>query len=131
MRFNHARRAWKGDSADMAKASRTHLFTSESVTQGHPDKVSDQISDSVVDTLLAVDPDARVACETLVTTGLVVLAGAVTLHTRAAEKALLEIEGVVRQTIAGIGYNDPAMGFDARSCAVLRAIHSQSADIAL
>ena len=107
-----------------------HLFTSESVTKGHPDKVADQISDGVLDALLAVDRDARVACETLVTTGLVVLAGEVTVHNEAAERALLNIEQTVREVIRSIGYDDPTTGFDYRSCAVLRALHSQSADIA-
>ena len=117
----------------MAKAVSTkvkkHLFTSESVTMGHPDKVSDMISDGVLDALLAKDPKARVACETLVTTGLVVLAGEVTVHNQAAEKALLNIEDVVRATIKRIGYTNPEIGFDYRSCAVMRAIHSQSPDI--
>ena len=106
----------------------THLFTSESVSMGHPDKVADQISDAVLDLLLSVDPHARVACETLVTTGLVVLAGEVTVN-EAGMKALNEVDRVARQTIAQIGYNDPATGFDARSCAVLRVIHGQSPDI--
>jgi S-adenosylmethionine synthetase len=117
----------------MAKAVSTkvkkHLFTSESVTMGHPDKVADMISDGVLDALLAKDPKARVACETLVTTGLVVLAGEVTVHNQAAEKALLNIEDVVRATIKRIGYTNPEIGFDYRSCAVMRAIHSQSPDI--
>jgi len=107
------------------------LFTSESVTKGHPDKVADQISDAVVDSLIAVDPHARVACETLVTTGLAVVAGEVTVHNHRAEKALLEVEDTVRRVIREIGYDDPAIGFDHRSCAVLRSLHSQSADISL
>ena len=115
----------------MPAKSATRLFTSESVTKGHPDKVCDHISDAVVDALIAADPHARVACETLVTTGLVVLAGEVTVHNKAAEDALLNIEDTVRETVRGIGYDDPAIGFDYRSCAVLRALHSQSADIAL
>ena len=109
----------------------SHVFTSESVTKGHPDKVSDQISDAVVDALIGADPHARVACETLVTTGLVVLAGEVTVHTPEAEKALLEVEDLARGVIRDIGYDDPALGFDHRSCAVVRTLHSQSADIAL
>jgi len=109
----------------------SHLFTSESVTKGHPDKVADQISDGLLDSLLRVDPQARVAVETLVTTGLVVLAGEVTVHNQQAEKALLEVEQTVRDIIAGIGYDDPAIGFDYHSCAVVRALHSQSADISL
>ena len=112
----------------MAKASE-HLFTSESVTEGHPDKVADQISDAIVDSLIRFDPKARVACETLVTTGLVVLAGEVTVHTPKAERALLNAEDTVRDVIKSIGYTDPTIGFDYCSCAVLKALHSQSADI--
>ena len=104
-------------------------FTSESVTKGHPDKVADQISDALLDSLLVHDPDARVACETLVTTGLVVLAGEVTVHNHKAEEALLQAEQTARDTIASIGYNDPATGFDYRSCAVVKTLHSQSGDI--
>ena len=106
-----------------------HLFTSESVTQGHPDKVADQISDGLLDSLLAADPRARVACETLVTTGLVVLAGEVTVHNTRAEQALLAAEDTARRIIRQIGYDDPAVGFDYQSCAVIRTLHSQSADI--
>ncbi|MFH1417739.1 MAG: methionine adenosyltransferase [Planctomycetota bacterium] len=117
----------------MAKTARQtkghHLFTSESVSKGHPDKVADQISDTVLDTLIAKDPEARVACETLVTTGLVVLAGEVTVHNDAAELALNNIEENVRQTIKDIGYVDPACRFDYQSCAVIQTIHSQSVDI--
>jgi S-adenosylmethionine synthetase len=108
-----------------------HLFTSESVTMGHPDKVADMVSDAVLDSLLEHDPRARVACETLVTTGLVVLAGEVTVHTPKAEQALESVEATARQAIKRIGYTDPEIGFDHRSCAVLRALHSQSADISL
>ncbi|HAU39192.1 MAG TPA: methionine adenosyltransferase [Phycisphaerales bacterium] len=107
------------------------LFTSESVTKGHPDKVADQISDAIVDSLIAKDPDARVACETLVTTGLVVLSGEITVHNHKAEEALLAAEDTARETIRSIGYDDPSTGFDYRSCAVLRSLHSQSADISL
>lgn len=107
----------------------SHVFTSESVSMGHPDKVSDQISDTVLDTLLAKDPNARVACETLCTTGLVVVAGEVTVHNKEAELALNNIEEKVRETIKDIGYTDPACRFDYLSCAVIRTIHSQSADI--
>ena len=107
----------------------SHLFTSESVSMGHPDKVADQISDAVLDSIIAKDPMARVACETLVTTGLVVLAGEITVHNREAAEALEKAEDVARATIKGIGYTDPAIGFDYRSCAVIRALHSQSADI--
>jgi len=106
-----------------------HLFTSESVTKGHPDKIADQISDAILDSLIAKDPHARTACETLVTTGLVVLAGEVTVHNAKAEKALLDAETTARNTIAQIGYDDPSIGFDYQSCAVIRSIHAQSEDI--
>jgi S-adenosylmethionine synthetase len=107
----------------------TYLFTSESVTKGHPDKVADQISDAILDSLIAHDKYARVASETLVTTGLVVLAGEVTVHNHKAEEALLRAEDTAREVIRSIGYDDPTMGFDYRSCAVMKTIHSQSADI--
>ncbi len=110
------------------KASK-RVFTSESVSMGHPDKVADQISDTVLDVLIKADPMARVACETLVTTGLVVLSGEVTVHNKDAELALNKIERDVRNTIRDIGYDDPACRFDHLSCAVLRTLHSQSADI--
>ena len=102
----------------------THLFTSESVTMGHPDKVADQISDAVLDAILTQDPKARVACETLVTTGQVVLAGEVTTT------AYVDAAQVARDTIKEIGYTHPEIGFDYHSCGVLSAIHSQSPDIA-
>jgi S-adenosylmethionine synthetase len=102
----------------------THLFTSESVTMGHPDKVADQISDAILDAILAQDPRARVACETLVTTGQVVLAGEVTTT------AYVDAAQVARDTIKEIGYVHPDIGFDYHSCGVLSAIHSQSPDIA-
>ncbi len=102
----------------------THLFTSESVTMGHPDKVADQISDAILDAILAQDPKSRVACETLVTTGQVVLAGEVTTE------AYIDAAEVARQTIKEIGYIHPEIGFDYQSCGVLTAIHSQSPDIA-
>lgn len=101
-----------------------YLFTSESVSEGHPDKVADQISDAVLDAMLAQDPDSRVACETLVTTGLVVLAGEITT------KAYVDVQEVARQAIAKIGYNSDEYMFDAKSCAVISALHSQSPDIA-
>ena len=104
--------------------SRKHLFTSESVGEGHPDKVSDQISDAVLDAMLTQDPHARVACETLVTTGMVCLAGEVTTS------AYVNLAEVVRETVRGIGYTDPAIGFDADGCAVLVTLDNQSDDIA-
>lgn len=108
---------------------RKHLFTSESVSMGHPDKVADQISDAILDSLLEHDPRARTAIETLVTTGLAVVAGEVTVHNDAAEKALGRAEEVIRRTIQEIGYDDASGGFDYRSCAVIRVLHSQSVDI--
>ncbi len=101
------------------------LFTSESVTEGHPDKVADQISDAVLDHILAADADARVACETLVTTGLVVVAGEITTRT------YVEIRDVVRETLLDIGYVDPDFGIDGRTCAVLVTLDKQSPDIAM
>jgi S-adenosylmethionine synthetase len=112
----------------MAKTKK-HLFTSESVTMGHPDKVADMISDGVLDALIGADPKARVACETLVTTGLVVLAGEVTVHNAKAETQLQRVDEIARETIKRIGYTHPEIGFDYRSCAVVRALHGQSADI--
>ena len=102
-----------------------HLFTSESVTEGHPDKVADQISDSIVDAILAVDPNGRVACETLVTTGLAFVAGEITT------KEYVEIPKLVRQVIHEIGYDDPHLGFASEASAVVTAIHEQSGDIAM
>jgi S-adenosylmethionine synthetase len=101
-----------------------HLFTSESVTMGHPDKVADQISDAILDAILTQDPHARVACETLVTTGQVVLAGEITTT------AYVDAAQIARDTIAEIGYINPEIGFDSHSAGVLSAIHSQSPDIA-
>jgi len=98
---------------------------------GHPDKVSDQISDAILDSLLAVDPRARVACETLCTTGLVVVAGEVTVHNHLAIEALGNVENVVRETIKKIGYTDPKAKFDHENCAVIRTLHAQSEDIAM
>jgi len=100
-----------------------HLFTSESVTMGHPDKVADHISDAILDAMLAQDPGSRVACETLVTTGLVVVAGEITT------KAIVDIPTVVRETIQEIGYTDPDMGFDFENCAVMVTLDKQSPDI--
>ena len=102
-----------------------YLFTSESVSEGHPDKVADSISDAVLDAMLAQDPNARVACETLVTTGQVVVAGEVTTH------AYVDIQELVRSTIEDIGYTDSAYGFDARSCGVMVVLDKQSPDIAM
>ena len=100
-----------------------YLFTSESVTMGHPDKVADHISDAILDAMLAQDNESRVACETLVTTGLVVVAGEITT------KAYVDIPGVIRKTIKKIGYDDPAIGFDGDDCAVVVSIDNQSPDI--
>jgi S-adenosylmethionine synthetase len=105
--------------------SNWHLFTSESVSEGHPDKIADQISDAILDAILTQDTKARVACETLVKTGMVILAGEVTTE------AWVDAEAVVRQTIKEIGYNSSEMGFDWESCAVLSAIGKQSPDIAM
>ena len=107
----------------------THLFTSESVSMGHPDKLADQISDALLDSLLEHDPQVRAAIETLVTTGLVVVAGEVTVHNAAASEALGRAEETIRDTIRRIGYTDAATGFDYRSCGVLRTLHAQSPDI--
>uniref|UniRef100_UPI0040485F5E methionine adenosyltransferase n=1 Tax=Roseivirga sp. TaxID=1964215 RepID=UPI0040485F5E len=101
----------------------SYLFTSESVSEGHPDKVSDQISDALIDNFLAFDPDSKVACETLVTTGQVVLAGEVKSNT------YLDVQRIARQVIEKIGYNKAEYQFDSKSCGVLSAIHEQSADI--
>lgn len=101
-----------------------YLFTSESVSEGHPDKIADQISDAVLDAMLEQDPHSRVACETLVTTGLAVVAGEVTT------KAYIEVQDVVRRTIEKIGYNKAEYRFDAESCGVVATLHSQSPDIA-
>ncbi len=108
-----------------------HLFTSESVSMGHPDKVADAVSDAVLDSIIAHDPQARCACETFVTTGLVVVGGEITVHTPEAERALANVEETVRATIRRIGYTDDiGTKFDADNCGVLRVFHSQSADIA-
>lgn len=101
------------------------LFTSESVTEGHPDKIADQISDAVLDAILAEDPMGRVACETLVTTGLVLVAGEIST------KTYVDIPAIARRVIEEIGYNDASYGFDSKACAVLTAIDEQSPDIAL
>ncbi len=111
------------------KKDTSYLYTSESVSMGHPDKVADQISDAVLDSLLKVDANARVALETLVTTGLVVMAGEVTVHNNKAVMVLDAAEETARETIEEIGYTDPEARFDFQSCGVMRAIHAQSADI--
>ncbi|RZA06046.1 MAG: methionine adenosyltransferase [Proteobacteria bacterium] len=105
-------------------ALKDYFFTSESVTEGHPDKICDQISDAVLDAILAQDPRSRVACETLTTTGLVVVAGEVTTN------AVVDISAVARETIRKIGYDDSAKGFDYKTCAVLVSLGKQSPDIA-
>jgi S-adenosylmethionine synthetase len=102
-----------------------YLFTSESVTEGHPDKVADQISDAVLDAIVEQDPKGRVACETMVTTGMAIVAGEITTS------CYVDIPGIVRETIKGIGYNDSSMGFDWETCAVITSIDNQSPDIAL
>lgn len=101
-----------------------HLFTSESVTEGHPDKICDQISDAILDDLIVQDPNSRVACETLVTTGLVLIAGEIT------SKGYCEFQKVVRDTVKEIGYTSPKYGFDYETCCVISTIHEQSKDIA-
>ena len=101
------------------------LFTSESVTEGHPDKIADQISDSILDAIIGQDPKGRVACETLVTTGMAIIAGEITTM------CYVDMPKIVRETIKEIGYNDSAMGFDWETCAVITSIDQQSADIAL
>ena len=102
-----------------------HLFTSESVTEGHPDKIADQISDSVLDAILAQDAKSRVACETLVTTGLVVMAGEITTN------AIVDFQETARAAIRDVGYTRAKFGFDADTCAVLSSIHKQSPDISM
>jgi S-adenosylmethionine synthetase len=104
--------------------SRNHTFTSESVTEGHPDKMADQISDAVLDALLATDPHSRVACETLLTTGLVVVAGEITTE------GYVDVPRLVRDTVCGIGYNNAEFGFDGNTCGVVVSIDEQSPDIA-
>jgi S-adenosylmethionine synthetase len=104
---------------------KAHLFSSESVTEGHPDKLADQISDAILDALLSVDPFSRVACETLVTTGLVVVAGEITTD------GYIDIPAVVRRTVTEIGYTDAKFGLDGDTCGVVTSIQEQSADIAV
>ena len=104
---------------------KNYYFTSESVTEGHPDKISDQISDSILDAIISKDPLARVACETLVTTGLAFVAGEITTN------CYVEIPSIVRETIRDIGYTRAKYGFDYETCAVITSIHEQSSDIAM
>ncbi len=109
----------------MSTLNKDYLFTSESVTEGHPDKIADQISDAVLDALLKQDPMSRVACETLLTTGLAIVAGEITT------KGYVEIPDIVRQTIKEIGYTRAKYGFDYETCGVITSVHSQSPDIAM
>ncbi|HRU15965.1 MAG TPA: methionine adenosyltransferase [Anaerohalosphaeraceae bacterium] len=111
--------------SSVSSSQRCHLFTSESVTMGHPDKIADQISDAVLDAMLAQDPNSRVACETLVSTGMTLIAGEIT------SKAVVDIPQLARDTIRKIGYTDPAIGFDADNCAILVTLKQQSPDIAM
>jgi S-adenosylmethionine synthetase len=105
--------------------SQSYLFSSESVTEGHPDKVADQVSDAILDSILAQDKNGRVACETLVTTGMAMIAGEITTD------CYVDMPAVVRETIKNIGYNDSSMGFDWETCAVITSIDKQSPDIAM
>ncbi|MGH9337159.1 MAG: S-adenosylmethionine synthetase N-terminal domain-containing protein, partial [Vicinamibacteria bacterium] len=102
-----------------------HLFTSESVTEGHPDKIADQISDAILDALIGEDPNSRVACETLVTTGIAIIAGEIT------SKSYADLPKIVRDTIRDVGYTRAKFGFDYETCAVLSTINEQSPDIAM
>lgn len=115
-----------GDRPVFAGGTMKRLFTSESVTEGHPDKVCDQISDAVLDAMLRLDPNCRVACETTATTGQVFVMGEITLH-----NGYADIPGIVRETVKRIGYDKPELGFDYRSCAINVAIDEQSPDIAM
>src|ERR671917_2304452 len=114
--------AW--NAADDQKLKSSHLFTSESVTEGHPDKIADQISDVILDAAIGDDPESRVACETLVTTGLVVVAGEITTET------YVDIPTLVREKVSEIGYTRAKYGFDAETCGVIVSIDPQSGDIA-
>src|SRR3990167_2692558 len=105
--------------------STSRIFTSESVSEGHPDKIADQISDAVLDAILAKDKKARVACETMIKNGMVMIAGEITTD------AWVDMEHIARKTIKNIGYNNPHYGFDSEACAVVSAIGKQSPDIAL
>src|SRR5579859_7724368 len=114
----------QGNHQSMSASDNEFLFTSESVTEGHPDKIADQISDGVLDAVLRDDPTGRVACETLVNTGLVVVSGEITTET------YVDIQDIARGTIKRIGYTDAAFGFDWKTCAAINAIDKQSPDIA-
>src|ERR1051325_9285191 len=105
-----------------------YLFTSESVSMGHPDKVADQISDAILDHCLATDPTSRVACETMVTTDLAIVSGEITTK---ADLSRSTIDGIVRKMIREIGYTDPTIGFAADTCQVVSHLHSQSPDISM
>jgi S-adenosylmethionine synthetase len=109
----------------LSESKRNFLFTSESVTEGHPDKIADQISDAVLDEVMRQDPKGRVACETLVTTGLVVVAGEITTT------AVIDYDELIRKTVQGVGYDDALFGFDSTTCAVMCTIKRQSPDIAM
>ena len=102
-----------------------HIFTSESVTEGHPDKMADQISDAVLDAVLASDPTGRVACEVLITTGIAIISGEITTTT------YVDVPRLAREVINEIGYNDATFGFDSKTCGILNTIQSQSPDIAM
>ncbi|MEG1430060.1 MAG: S-adenosylmethionine synthetase N-terminal domain-containing protein, partial [Oscillospiraceae bacterium] len=102
-----------------------HVFTSESVTEGHPDKMCDQISDAVLDDILSKDPNARVACETITTTGMIFVMGEITTD------CYTDIPAIARNTVRRIGYDNPRFGFDCNSCAIMTAIDEQSPDIAM
>src|SRR5271169_1003152 len=106
-------------------ASQRHLFTSESVTEGHPDKIADQISDAVLDAVLEQDPYGRVACEVLVTTGICVVSGEITTT------CYVDVPKIARDIIRDIGYTDAAFGFDSKTCGILNTLTSQSPDIAM
>src|SRR5208337_2084369 len=114
-----------GNARSFALSKKRYLFTSESVTEGHPDKIADQISDAILDACIKEDPYSRVACETLTATGLVVIAGEITT------KAYVDFQTLVRGTIAAIGYNNALYGFDSNTCAVISSINKQSGDIAM
>src|SRR5213075_566206 len=105
--------------------NRSFSFTSESVTEGHPDKMADQISDAVLDAVLTADPTGRVACEVLITTGICVVSGEITTHT------YVDVPRLVRSVIHDIGYDDANMGFDSKTCGIINSIQSQSPDIAM